>query len=229
MGDLRFFVDFDGTITTEDVVDKILERFADPSWHAIEAEWVSGKIGSRECLSRQFALVNASKAEFARLLSEIRIDPSFIDFVAYAKSADIPVIIVSDGFDVVIETVLKSALLRTPELLTSLSVYSNVLRWGPKGLEASFPETPCEHGCANCKEKVIRENTKRNEKSFFVGDGMSDRYAARTADLTFAKAELLEHCREHGLAHEAYLNFKDIENWLAKQKGKQWALQRTSS
>src|SRR5471032_695977 len=39
--------DFDGTITRTDVIDTILERFADPSWEAVEDEWLSGKIGSR--------------------------------------------------------------------------------------------------------------------------------------------------------------------------------------
>ncbi len=28
--------DFDGTITRTDVIDNILQRFADPSWEAIE-------------------------------------------------------------------------------------------------------------------------------------------------------------------------------------------------
>lgn len=30
--------DFDGTITRTDVIDNILQRFADPSWQAIEAQ-----------------------------------------------------------------------------------------------------------------------------------------------------------------------------------------------
>ena len=55
--------DFDGTITRTDVIDNILQRFADPSWQAIEAQWVQGEIGSRECLSRQLSLVNASPAQ----------------------------------------------------------------------------------------------------------------------------------------------------------------------
>lgn len=35
--------DFDGTILTI-VIDNILQRFADPSWQAIEAQWVQGEI-----------------------------------------------------------------------------------------------------------------------------------------------------------------------------------------
>src|SRR5262245_5110495 len=31
-------IDFDGTVTLEDTTDLLLERFADPHWHQIEAE-----------------------------------------------------------------------------------------------------------------------------------------------------------------------------------------------
>ena len=37
-----FFCDFDGTVTKEDVIDRILEEFADPMWKDIErvlGEW----------------------------------------------------------------------------------------------------------------------------------------------------------------------------------------------
>jgi 2-hydroxy-3-keto-5-methylthiopentenyl-1-phosphate phosphatase len=45
---VRVFVDFDGTISLEDTTDVILERFADPEWRKVEAEWLAGIIGSRE-------------------------------------------------------------------------------------------------------------------------------------------------------------------------------------
>jgi 2-hydroxy-3-keto-5-methylthiopentenyl-1-phosphate phosphatase len=35
MGPIRFFLDFDGTIAQNDVVDLILERFADKGWKKI--------------------------------------------------------------------------------------------------------------------------------------------------------------------------------------------------
>jgi 2-hydroxy-3-keto-5-methylthiopentenyl-1-phosphate phosphatase len=47
------FVDFDGTISPLDTTDLLLDRFADPLWRKIEAEWVTGRIGSLECMARQ--------------------------------------------------------------------------------------------------------------------------------------------------------------------------------
>lgn len=65
---VRVFVDFDGTISLEDTTDVILERFADPEWRTVEAEWLAGRIGSRECLARQIDLVRASR-EICKLSS----------------------------------------------------------------------------------------------------------------------------------------------------------------
>jgi len=69
--------DFDGTIATEDVTDSLLTRFADPAWQTIEAEWKAGRIGSRECMTRQVALIRATREDIDRLLDTIEIDPDF--------------------------------------------------------------------------------------------------------------------------------------------------------
>jgi Uncharacterized conserved protein, possibly involved in methylthioadenosine recycling len=72
--------DFDGTITRTDVIDNILQRFADPDWEAIEEQWLQGEIGSRECLSRQLSLVKATPAELLAYFDTVEIDPDFPDF-----------------------------------------------------------------------------------------------------------------------------------------------------
>ena len=68
MRTLHFFLDFDGTIATSDVVDMVLEKFADKKWRDIEKEWQSGKIGSRECLTRQIELLKAEPGQIAELI-----------------------------------------------------------------------------------------------------------------------------------------------------------------
>ena len=66
---VRIFVDFDGTISLEDTTDVVLERFADPSWQKVEAEWLAGHIGSRECMKRQVELMRATPEELDHVLS----------------------------------------------------------------------------------------------------------------------------------------------------------------
>ena len=91
--------DFDGTIATEDVTDSLLTRFADPAWQTIEAEWKAWRIGSRECMTRQVALIRATREDIDRHLDTIEIDPDFADFVAQCRDYDVPLTVVSDGLD----------------------------------------------------------------------------------------------------------------------------------
>src|SRR5215470_5000336 len=100
-------IDFDGTIALEDTTDLILERFADPLWRQVEADWVAGRIGSRECLSRQIDLVRASPAELDRLADEVEVDPEFAEFVAAGRALGLRMVIGSDGFDRIIARVLS--------------------------------------------------------------------------------------------------------------------------
>ncbi len=136
---MRFFVDFDGTITKNDVIDMILERFASEEWRAIEKEWVEGKIGSRECLAQQTALIKISQDDLKKFMKNIEIDPYFTGFLKTAQSFSIPVSIVSDGFRFVIDEVFKNSFRIFPDLIHHLPVFSNDIQWKDGKPEASFP------------------------------------------------------------------------------------------
>src|SRR5216684_5418246 len=84
------FLDFDGTITRRDAVDAILETYADPKWLAFEAEWRSGRIGSRECLRAQMSLVRATRKQLEALLDEIEIDKGLVMLLEMCATYEIP-------------------------------------------------------------------------------------------------------------------------------------------
>lgn len=219
---MRFFLDFDGTVATEDVVDKVLEKFADKSWKDVEKDWVEGRIGSRECLSRQIALVKASRADIDALLDSVTLDPDFPRFLLLAAERSIPVAIVSDGFDYFIRGILNRNLKNGWE--RTLPVYSNRLVEEGGAWSAKFAE-PCEHGCANCKRRLLKRLSRLGEGTVFVGDGLSDRYAAAAADLTFAKSRFLDHCRENAIPHKSYSTFGQIGDWILEG---QWDLKKAT-
>ena len=77
MPDLRgrpliIFCDFDGTVTTSDVTDVLLEELADPEWKIIEAQWVNGEIDDCECMSEQFALIGENWARYCQGIRHYR-------------------------------------------------------------------------------------------------------------------------------------------------------------
>ena len=127
------------------------------------------------------------------------------------------VTIVSDGFDVLIERILKKNLAGKTGYLKALPIFSNHLQPNGGGFKAVFPsERVCPHGCANCKAALIKKLTSADDNVFFVGDGMSDRYAAEAAHLVFAKGKLLEHCVKRRIDHIAYSDFRKVTEWLSE-------------
>jgi 2-hydroxy-3-keto-5-methylthiopentenyl-1-phosphate phosphatase len=215
------FLDFDGTISRRDAVDVILETYADPKWLTFEAEWRAGRMGSRDCLRAQMALVRATRKQIDSLLDEIGIDEDLVPLLEMCAAHYIPAHIVSDGFDYCIRRILSGASKRVAALLRGGRVCAGHLESRGHLWPTEFPffHQTCGHGCATCKPAVMRLLNKTNAPAIFVGDGLSDRYAAESADLVFAKDGLASYCTEHSIEHTPYQNLGDVaahlDRWLA--------------
>ncbi len=207
---LIIFSDFDGTITQQDVTDRILEELAHPLWREVEDEWVRGLIGSRECLERQMALVDASPEELNEVIDAIPLDPAFASFYQFVEREKIPFYVVSDGFDYVVSRILKRAGVGG-ELENGRHLYASHLEISGRRLAASFPHSDCEHGCATCKATVIKRLRRERSRVVFIGDGFSDRFAVEEADVVFAKKQLLGYCRRRNIACRAFETFADVQ------------------
>lgn len=203
------FVDFDGTIVPCDATDFIFASFADDRWRDVEAEWQSGQIGSRECMSRQVALLKASPEEMLEAVSQIKVDPGFDTFVEDCRRHGIGMTVVSDGFDYVIERVLRNA--GHP----GIRFYANHLEPGQDGRwNVSFPYTRegCRALAGNCKCSFTEPHG--NSLKIVVGDGRSDFCIAGEADLVFAKGTLLNLCQTNGTPHYPYGDFFTVTRQL---------------
>jgi 2,3-diketo-5-methylthio-1-phosphopentane phosphatase len=206
----RVVCDFDGTIAVEDVTDSLLGRFADPAWTHFEVEWRSGRIGSRECMASQTALIRATRAELDEHLDSIHIDPYFPDFAALCQRADIPLTVVSDGLDYAIRRILGR------HGLGDLDVVSNCLvAVADDRYRLAFPNArgDCRAASGTCKCAVFSA-VPRAHRTILIGDGASDFCAAIDADFVFAKGSLLDHCMKNALAHEAFSDFGEVRERL---------------
>jgi 2,3-diketo-5-methylthio-1-phosphopentane phosphatase len=211
------FCDFDGTITQLDVTDQILSQLAHPSWREIEQQWMQGLIGSRECLERQIALVDAPVEELHAVIDGVALDTDFTGFCKFARKKGLPLYILSDGFDYVIRRVLKRAGVAR-QFKSGSNLFASSLHVEGRRLVPAFPHLPepCAHGCATCKAALIRALAEGRRPVVFVGDGMSDRFAVEFADIVFAKRHLLAYCRENGIVCHPFETFKDVQVTLEK-------------
>ena len=197
--------DFDGTISVDDVTDSILLRFARPGWEALERDWRAGRIGSRECMAGQVALLDCSAEELDAHVERLPIDADFAAFVEVVAATGVPLTVVSDGLDRAIHALLGR------HGLGQLAVRaSHLVQTGPRRWRLEFPHAlpSCRSAGATCKCAVATSARARSGRPvLMIGDGASDRCVAAEAGLTFARKELLAHCAEHGLAHIAVADF----------------------
>ena len=203
---LHFAIDFDGTIALEDTTDLLLDRRAEPAWLDVEKEWLAGRIGSRECLAQQAALIRATPEELELALSDIAIDPDFIRFVGLARRAGASMQVVSDGFDRCILPVLKRAGINLP-------VTCNRLRHvGGDRWTAEFPAfaSDCQATSGVCKCKAAQTE----QTLVLIGDGRSDFCLASRADVVLAKGKLAVHCAEKGTSFTPITSFADALEWM---------------
>ena len=206
------YCDFDGTIALEDVTDAILSRLADKEWLDIEAEWVSGAITSKDCMARQVALINGGWGAIKTVLQEIRLDPSFASFATWCKDSGIPLMVVSDGLDRVIQF-----LLWRDEIPVD-GIWANHLIGEGDQLSLSFSpseERDCESGV--CKCRIMSNTSRSNVSRVVIGDGKSDYCWAQKADIVFAKSKLLEFCTTQGIPCHSFHHFGEIRRNLERK------------
>ena len=201
--------DFDGTITRSDVIDNILQRFADPAWETVEDEWLAGNIGSRECLGRQLAMVKATPSELLGYFDSVEIDPAFPDFVDHVRELGASIEVVSDGIEQAIARILSR------NYCSLLPIIANRLRQaGPDSWRIDFPHSSdaCRAASGNCKCK----STPAGKRILVIGDGQSDMCVSGGADFVFAKGRLAEHCERQGIPYARFDSFSELPALLAR-------------
>lgn len=200
--------DFDGTISKTDVIDTLLERYADPYYQYWETQWEQGIIGSRTCLERQIGLLRVSPSLLRRSVELIELDPDFPAFVALAALHHLTIEIVSDGLKQAIKWLLARA--HTP----TLAVFANELNYdeatGNWNISFPYAQALCKEGSGNCKCFHFHEKRKHYTRIIYIGDGRSDFCVAHQADLVLAKGKLADYCQKNGIKHIAVENFADM-------------------
>ena len=197
----RVLIDFDGTVTQADSVDAILERFALPEWRTVEAAWVAGEMGSRECMRRQATLIRALPHELSAFVDGIAIDPAFKALVQICLEEGADHAIVSDGYDFTIQRTLERLDVVCPVFCGRLEhAQGDNWRFG-----APYADSGCRVDAGTCKCANTFEG-----QNILIGDGRSDFCVAGIASFVFAKGALAQHCRESGIPHQEFHTLGDI-------------------
>jgi 2,3-diketo-5-methylthio-1-phosphopentane phosphatase len=207
------FVDFDGTITKVDTCQAMVENFAKDGWQEIDKLWQEKKISTRDCANMTFQLFDATLEDIEKLVDSIEIDEYFPDFLAFCCLQNYSLYILSDGYDFIIEKILKKHNLSIPFFANQL-IYD-----GHFQIECPHHNVDCGL-CGTCKSGLMNKLRKENQKVIYIGDGFSDTCPASKADIIFAKGSLYKYCLANNIKAIYFDSFRDILNSKVFEAGK---------
>ena len=206
--ELKIFVDFDGTITEQDIGDSIFTRFGDSEKVLpVIDDLLNDRISSRECWDLLCGSTPAvDRNELDSFIDELKIDTTFHLLVAYCKEKNIELVVLSDGFDYYIERIFIR------ENLNELKYYANNLSLDNSGkLIPGYPFfNPDFPTSANCKRDHILDNSSDDDYTFYIGDGNSDKESAQYCDYIFAKDDLLKFCEKERISYSPFKDFTSV-------------------
>jgi 2,3-diketo-5-methylthio-1-phosphopentane phosphatase len=211
MSERTLVVDFDGTITEQDLLDEIALTFGDEDvYREVDEALDEDSLALHEVIRREFEPVRAPLEEVQRwVLENVRVRPGFREVVELARERGWRFVIVSSGFRELIEPVLER------EGLAGVELLSNTVDASSDGWKVHFRVSEVCKTCGQpCKRSTAAALADGSEL-VYVGDGYSDRCAAESADLVFARRGLASYLEEQGVAFERFEDFHSIARSLA--------------
>jgi 2-hydroxy-3-keto-5-methylthiopentenyl-1-phosphate phosphatase len=221
-GQLKLFIDFDGTIACGDIGNAFFHRFGGD----VCKEWITryhnGDISARACFEgERNAMGRVHPAEADAFVETCRTDDGFPPLIDFCRSKSIPVTVLSDGLDAYITPLLR----RSGQ--EGLPVYSNRLTWQPAGdegsalplLEFPFGNAECDR-CACCKRNIMLGMCAEEDVIVYVGDGYSDQCPVEFADVVFAKDRLQSWCQKKNISYYPYTDLHDVRRRLEDLTGR---------
>ncbi len=215
---LKFFIDFDGTITKQDVGDALFETLGGEQCKEFVRQYHEEKLSAVECFQKETTACGiVEKNRLENFLDSQEIDETFPEFVAFCRSNNFEHYILSDGMDYYIKRILER------HSIGDVPVFANTLNLDQVNGTTSVkfrPEFPftdevCDR-CASCKRNHILTLAGDDDIIAYIGEGYSDRCPVRYADVVFAKDDLLKFCRREEIPHVEYQTFADVIKYVEK-------------
>jgi len=200
-------LDFDGTITEEDVSFLLLDTYVGSHWRDYLTEYMEGRIPVGTFNKRVFGMMKADRQTMTDLVltsDRVKIRPGFRELVDYCEQHDYKVSIVSNGLTFYIEAILENL------GINGVDIYAARNQFGPDGMKVAYIGPDGSEKEAGFKEAYTVFLKERGYSVIYVGNGISDIYPSREAVKVFATGDLLEKCRQEDLDCTPFRDFFDV-------------------
>ncbi len=213
---LAILIDFDGTLTTRDVGDSVVRKFASAGWREAMTRFRTGQFGIRELWEFEISHLPISRipemTEYALSIAVPR--PGLHELLQYAAQRGIHAEVASNGLSFYVDAVLEAnGLDRLVRAAPDLDTRPD----GRPGLAFADGLRQCPR-TGLCKCDRLWSQRRAGRRVIFVGDGISDMCVTDQADLVIARASLAAHCEQSGIPYKLFHDFFDV---LEEVKGEE--------
>ncbi|KAM3506256.1 hypothetical protein MY10362_002476 [Beauveria mimosiformis] len=213
-----FFTDFDGTITTVDSNDYMIDNlgFGKAQREADNGEVLAGR--ARLC-DMFYGMLDSVKTPFDEclelLLAKIEIDPYFKEFYHWAQENNVPIVILSGGMEPVIRALLDKMLGPGWNMQIVSNNVAPAASGGNINEEGGWKVVFHDDSIFGHDKSIeIRKYSSLPSRPvmFYAGDGVSDLSAAKGTDLLFAKEgkDLVSWCENAKIPFVTFRDFSSI-------------------
>ncbi|MFA5585407.1 MAG: HAD-IB family phosphatase [Saccharofermentanales bacterium] len=208
--DRILFLDFDGTITSEETLEGAMRLCIDPALYAEkEAEMREGKRSLADTLHLAFGLIACERLEAIKAyVRGVPIRPGFEALLDTAASQGIPVVVISGGLKPCIDEKLapyRDRLLDVYSVETDCGGDRIILR-SPYEAEGDLME----------KTRVMARYDYR--KAICAGDGYTDRRMALASQVVFARDKLALLLDSQGVPYRPWQDFYDLAAFISSSR-----------
>lgn len=200
-----YLIDFDGTITRLDTLEHIARKFFPDRYKEWGRKLMNNEYSIRDWLTAFEEHFNIHKSDYDKILEEIEIDESFLEFMKTRECA-----VLSGGFIYNIRTILNRYIDSK-----DIKIYANDLHFIGENrakIDKTYSNGDCLK-CGVCKTSILMEYRKNYDKIIFIGDGITDICAAQESDEIYAKRGLYldKYLTENRVEHFVFDSFSDIK------------------
>lgn len=202
------FIDFDGTITTEDTLTGAILPFVDPK----EFKEYNGKLFSGEMTLSQVVRYAYDDRpaewvpEMLQYIDSVKIRPGFSEFLDKMQEKGIPVVVISGGFRQFSERKLAPYMDKITALhAVEMSIDGNKIK-----LISRYDD-----GSELLKKTEVMSQYQY-EHAIGIGDSLTDKNMAQAVDTCFARDVLAQYLDKIGRSYEPYEDFYQVMEKLAE-------------
>jgi 2-hydroxy-3-keto-5-methylthiopentenyl-1-phosphate phosphatase len=201
------FCDFDGTITVDETFVAMITKFAPTAADRLLPEIYAQRVTLRDGVRQMLESIPSSS--YPQIISFMRSQPiraGFGDFLDFLKTEQIPIVVISGGLQIMVETTLA------PYLDRITAVRAIEVDTTGAYLQAS---SRYEDGTEMVAKAQIMAKYAADE-TIAIGDSITDWNMALAADYVFARPPLTAYLDTQNKAYFTWDDFLDIRKLLSQ-------------